>query len=338
MTMRRIALAFATVLALAPLAQANDGFMGLPAGGLTLQQSADIAMLEEDLYLALDEVRVAYKFRNESPNPVTAVVGFPMPGLPVAVNFDAETGYDLDKVTDLRLLDFETRVEGRVVQSKPTVRAFVFARNTDWSRQDRFRFANATDITAELTAAGMPLTFDAQAIRSAWARLPATKKADWLRRGIYARDAGSESPLWFLSTIFVRQQVFPPGRIVSVQHRYKPFPSGFVMSDNHFQYDRELLADNCIDQPTQRAMEQALRSGNGGIGKVLDYILTTANTWKGPIGRFRLTVNKGDSRNLVSFCASGVRKTGPTTFVVEASNFRPDRDLSVLVVQPNTNR
>jgi hypothetical protein len=338
MTMRRIALALATVLALAPLAQANDGFMGLPAGGLTLQQSADIAMLEEDLYLSLDEVRVAYKFRNESPNPVTAVVGFPMPGLPVAVNFDAETGYDLDKVTDLRLLDFETRVEGRVVQSKPTVRAFVFAPNTDWSRQDRFRFANATDMTAELTAAGMPLTFDAQAIRNAWARLPAAKKADWVRRGIYARDANGESPLWFLSTIFVRQQVFPPGRIVNVQHRYKPFPSGFVMSNNHFEYDREILADTCIDQPTRRAMEQALRSGNGGIGKVLDYILTTANTWKGPIRRFRLTVNKGDSRNLVSFCASGVRKTGPTTFVVEASNFRPDRDLSVLVVQPNNNR
>ncbi len=336
--MRRIALALATVLALAPLAQANDGFMGLPAGGLTLQQSADIAMLEEDLYLSLDEVRVAYKFRNESPNPVTAVVGFPMPGLPVAVNFDAETGYDLDKVTDLRLLDFETRVEGRVVQSKPTVRAFVFAPNTDWSRQDRFRFANATDMTAELTAAGMPLTFDAQAIRNAWARLPAAKKADWVRRGIYARDANGESPLWFLSTIFVRQQVFPPGRIVNVQHRYKPFPSGFVMSNNHFEYDREILADTCIDQPTRRAMEQALRSGNGGIGKVLDYILTTANTWKGPIRRFRLTVNKGDSRNLVSFCASGVRKTGPTTFVVEASNFRPDRDLSVLVVQPNNNR
>ncbi|MFN9357532.1 MAG: DUF4424 family protein, partial [Alphaproteobacteria bacterium] len=80
--MRHIALAFAAVLALAPLAQANDGFMGLPAGGLTLQQSADIAMLEEDLYLAMDEVRVAYRFRNESQAPVTAVVGFPMPALP----------------------------------------------------------------------------------------------------------------------------------------------------------------------------------------------------------------------------------------------------------------
>lgn len=336
--MRRLAHALALTFALAANAAANDGFMGLPAGGLTLQQSADIAMLEEDLYLAMDEVRVAYRFRNESPAPVTALVGFPMPGLPVSVNFDSETGYDLDEVRDLRLLDFETRVEGAVVKSSPTVRAFVFARDTDWSRQDRFRFANATDVTSELTSAGMPLTFDAAAIRTAWARLPAARKADWIRRGLFAREMGADTPQWFLSTVFVRQQVFPPGRIVNVQHRYKPYPSGFVMSPDHFKYAPELINDNCIDPPTRRAIEQALQRGSGGIGMVLDYILTTANTWKGPIRRFRLTVNKGNSANLVSFCASGVRKTGPTTFTVEATDYRPERDLSVLVVKPNTNR
>jgi hypothetical protein len=336
--MRRIVLALAASLALAAPAVANDGFMGLPAGGLTLQQSADIAMLEEDLYLAMDEVRVAYRFRNESPAPVTAVVGFPMPGLPVSVNFDADTGYDLGEVRDVKLLEFETRVEGSIVQSRPMVRAFVFPRNTDWSRQDRFRFANATDITAELTAAGMPLTFDAPAIRAAWARLPAPRKADWIRRGLYSPDRGMETPLWYLSTIFVRQQVFPPGRVVSVQHRYKPHPSGFVMSPDHFSYAPELITENCIDPTTRRAMEQALRRGSGGIGMVLDYVLTTANTWKGPIRRFRLTINKGDPGNLVSFCATGVRKTGPTTFTVEATDYRPDRDLSVLVLKSNSNR
>lgn len=336
--MRRIALALATSLALSAPAVANDGFMGLPAGGLTLQQSANIAMLEEDLYLALDQVRVDYRFLNESPNPVTAVIGFPMPGLPVSVNFDAETGYDLSEVRDVRLLEFETRVEGNLVQSRPVVRAFVFPRNTDWSKQDRFRFSNATDVTAELTAAGMPLNFDAAAIRSAWARLPAPRKADWIRRGLYSPDRGAQTPLWFLSTIFVRQQVFPPGRVVSVQHRYKPHPSGFVMSPDHFSFAPELITENCIDATTRRAMEQALRRGGGGIGMVLDYVLTTANTWKGPIRRFRLTINKGEPGNLVSFCATGVRKTGPTTFTVEATDYRPDRDLSILVLKSNSNR
>jgi hypothetical protein len=68
---------------------------------------------------------------------------------------------------------------------------------------------------------------------------------------------------------------------------------------------------------------------------VIDYVVTTANTWKGPIGRFRMTVDKGSTRNIVSFCGNGVRKTGPTTFSVEIRNFRPQREIKVLVVRPS---
>ena len=37
---------------------------------------------------------------------------------------------------------------------------------------------------------------------------------------------------------------------------------------------------------------------------------------------------------MISLCADGVKKTGPTTFVVEKTNYTPDRDLEVLVVVP----
>ena len=330
--MRRLLLA---LLLLATPAAANDGFMGLPAGGLTLQKSESISMLEEDLFLSLDEVRVDYRFRNDSTSPVTAQIGFPMPGLPVAVNFEADTGYDMSKVTDLELLKFETRVEGNRVSSRPVVRAYVFAQKNEWDKQDRFRFTNGTDITGELAGAGIPLTFDADAIKRAYARLPASRKADWERRGIYTKSSGYEAPGWFLSTIFVREQTFAPGRIVRVQHRYKPYPAGFVMVSNHFAYDRQLAQDACVDQPTERAIKRILTPQNGGSGHVIDYVVTTANTWKGPIGRFRMTVDKGSTRNIVSFCGNGVRKTGPTTFSVEIRNFRPQREIKVLVVRPS---
>ncbi|MEQ1752887.1 MAG: DUF4424 family protein [Micropepsaceae bacterium] len=315
------------------MASANDGFLGLPAGGLTLQKSADIVMVDEDLYLSLDQVRVNYQFRNVSAVPVTAQIGFPMPGLPVSVNFDGDTGYDIHDVKDLELLKFETRVEGQVVKSRPVVRAFIFPKNANWDHRDRFRFTDATDITGELRAAGFPLNFDARAIRAAYARLPAAVKADWSRRGMYSKEASFEQPEWFLSTIFVREQTFFPGRIVHVQHNYKPFPSGFVMVSNHFAYDRQLAIDTCVDAPTERAIKRILTPRNGGGGHVIDYVLTTANTWKGPIGHFRLTIDKGSPRNIVSFCGTGVRKTGATTFVVEARNFKPTQDIKVLIVQ-----
>jgi len=314
-------------------ALANDGFLGLPAGGLTLQQSADIRMLDEDLFLSLDEVRVNYQFRNDSDHPIKAWVGFPMPGLPVSVNFGGEDGYDIHDVKNLDLLKFETRIEGVVAPSRPYVRAFIYPRNTPWETRDRFRFTAAIDISAELTAARIPLNFDATAIKAAFARLPAAKQVDWKRRGLYSKDANFEQPEWWLSTIFVREQVFPPRRIVKVQHRYKPHPSGFIMMAEHLSYDPGLGKAACVDAPTHRAIKNVLR-GRGGSGHIIDYILTTANTWKGPIGHFRLTVDKGAARNIVSLCGDNVRKTSPRTFVLEANNFKPTHDIKVLIVKP----
>ena len=45
------------------------------------------------------------------------------------------------------------------------------------------------------------------------------------------------------------------------------------------------------------------------------------------------SVDKGEAGNLVSFCADGVRKIGPTQFEVRHTNFTPTRDLSVLILQ-----
>lgn len=332
--MRPFIAAFVLCFAVIAAADANDGFLGLPTGGLTLQQSADIAMLDEDLFLSLDEVRVNYQFRNDGWAPVKALVGFPMPGVPVSVNFGGEDGYDIHDVRDLDIVKFETRIEGVPVKSRPVVRAFLFPKNLPFERQDRFRFTDAIDISAELTSSGVPLNFDANAIRAAFARLPAAKQADWKRRGLYMKDANFEQPGWWLSTIFVREQVFPPRQVVRVQHRYKPIPSGFIMMGNHLSYDRELARAVCVDLPTERAITNALRPQQGGSGHVIDYILTTANSWKGPIGHFRMTVDKGNPRNIVSLCGNGVRKTGPTTFVLEANRFRPVQDVKILIVKP----
>ena len=76
--------------------------------------------------------------------------------------------------------------------------------------------------------------------------------------------------------------------------------------------------------------------GSYGTSWHISYVLRTANSWAGPIGKFTLTLDKGDPKNVISLCADGVKKTGPTTFVVEKTDYTPDRDLEVLVVQPMT--
>jgi len=63
-------------------------------------------------------------------------------------------------------------------------------------------------------------------------------------------------------------------------------------------------------------------------GYELKYVLTTAENWLGPIGKFKLTVDKTTPDALVSLCAQGIKKAGPTTFVLA------EEDLSVLFLEP----
>jgi len=63
--------------------------------------------------------------------------------------------------------------------------------------------------------------------------------------------------------------------------------------------------------------------------------LKTGGNWAtGTIGEFKLTVDKGNPKNLVSFCGENVRKTGPTIFEMTADNYYPSRDLEVLILVP----
>jgi Domain of unknown function (DUF4424) len=70
----------------------------------------------------------------------------------------------------------------------------------------------------------------------------------------------------------------------------------------------------------------------------LQYILTTGANWAGPIRDFRLVVDKGSADNLVSFCADGVRKIGPTQFEVRVHDFVPTSNLSILILSPGNVR
>jgi hypothetical protein len=47
-----------------------------------------------------------------------------------------------------------------------------------------------------------------------------------------------------------------------------------------------------------------------------------------------MVVDKGSPDAIVSFCGEGVRRISPTQFEVRHRNWRPDRDLAMLIVAP----
>ena len=68
----------------------------------------------------------------------------------------------------------------------------------------------------------------------------------------------------------------------------------------------------------------------------IQYILTTGGNWaNGSIGKFKLTVDKGNPKALISFCGDNVKKVGPTTFETTAQDFYPERDIDILLLEPS---
>ena len=130
-------------------------------------------------------------------------------------------------------------------------------------------------------------------------------------------------------------QDFPPGQAVVVEHAYTPVPTHTFFGK--YDLDAGHLRDEaCIDEHFAAGARRRMSGQEYEMlgATILRYILVTANNWRGPIGRFHLTVDKGSTDAIVSLCRDGIRKTGPTTFEWQARNYVPDRDLTLLFMAP----
>jgi hypothetical protein len=326
---RRLALAATALLGLAALqaAHANDSSAEKAAGGLVLRQARDIDMLSEDLFVSPALVRVHYVFRNRSPRPVTTIVAFPMPDRDLMYEMESEVSYPAD---------FHTLVEGRPVRMAV----------------ERKAMARGVDQSALLTRLHIPIMphgdLTAGNIADLIARLPRADQARLARLGLidaesFSIPAGQVIPAWTVRETWYWQQTFPAGRTLDVRHDYTPGVGGTAgvplasldyrngengrQEQAEFCTDREFLA--AIDRMSQRAERQ---QGNYPMETRLRYILTTGGNWRAPIGDFRMVVDKGRADAVMSFCGEGVTRISPTRFEVRHRNWRPDRDLAVLIV------
>lgn len=341
---------FITLLASLPAA-ANDGFGGLSATGLTFGQTEAVAMEEEALFIGIDKISVDYVFRNITDKNVTGEVIFPLPPVHVWSSYEAMMNLpeDLSKVD---LVDFSATVDGQPVQVtidriavQETNFDDVIVLATQYDSPGR-------DVTADLERFGIPMTLDWEIAREALLALPEDKRNEIAAAGLaeyYEGDAANGIPPdvwgnWSIVTRYHWTQTFPAGKVLRVSHAYTNRPSGglFYWTDPPEDYHLYLKDQYCIDDSTSKALVKTLQNpegddyGNFGTSWNIAYVLRTANSWAGPIGKFTLTLDKGAPENILSLCAEGVKKTGPTTFVIEKTNYTPDRDLEILVVQPMT--
>ncbi len=285
MTVRGLAplLLVAALLGPGP-ATANDssGFQG--TGGIELTQSAEIRMVSEDLRIGLDEIRVDYVFRNVGDRPVETLVAFPLPDLDLSRGLTAPNWAFPVAADDF--LGFKLWIDG-----KPLAPAL--------ERRAIYRGRDVTRTVADAGALGMtPWTdYDKQASTlapDALARLRA--------EGLIQPGEDENTPQWVLRTRYHWRQTFPPGQDVRVRHVYKPFVGGALLGDpttidgrtavgRYLGDDRAPGGDRyCLDTATRHALAAAAaRSPKTAMpfgAAEIEYILTTARNWRGPIGRF----------------------------------------------------
>lgn len=331
MPVRSMFAALALTVALPCAALANDTEAALGLGGLLFERNDQIVMESEDLFLSPDRVRVRYQYRNTGAKPVTILVAFPLPDVPL-------TGVDPDwegrAYPDWEQYGMKTRVDGVDVQLM----------RIDIPKLE------GKDISARLRTLGWPTRYwederFAQTLRT----MSADDKSEYVGEGLLTTDgmaAQEVRPAWTVSTSYVRTQTFAPGVPVTVEHSYYPQTGGTVTTgldrsarDESMAGPEGYEARFCVDQPFLRGYDRQRYRADGSINEAvfptetwLSYVLKTGANWKGPIKRFKLTVDKQDPRKLVSLCMDGLTKISPTRFEVVKTDFEPAQDIDVLFI------
>ena len=333
-TRRRAALlcsaALVVAMAASSAAFANDSSAELSVGGLVFTRSAEISVESEELTITPERVSVRYVFLNQTQNPVTLTIAFPLPD----IDLSEADNYAIPTSDPINFVAFETKADGKPVTFTINQRAFL----------------GEKDVSASVKAAGLPvLPIGSQANRVA--ELPKAARDRLIDEGLLI-PAGTDPKgqqlhggSWTVKTSVVRQQTFPAGKPLVVEHRYKT--SMGVSFDTVL---RKGLRDNAALEPevkrykTSYCIPDDLLRGIDRIAGVaeentaglrerrISYVLKTGANWLGPIKDFRLVIDKGKPDRLVSFCFDGVKKISPTAFEVRMKDFTPDRDLKILLI------
>lgn len=329
----RLALLLAGMLFAAASASANDTAAVLTTGGLEFIATQDIVMEREDLFVSTEEIRVVYRFRNEGEADQNILVAFPMPD--IVPNFFSPVAFPSGP--DDNLFAFETIFNGAPVAA--TLHEYAYAHGVD-----------RTKIIKQLGLPLVPITERASAATDA---LDEETRNRLLHLGLlwpdeYDVGEGWEKhyyPAWTYRATYTWEGNFPAGETVTVEHRYKPSVGGTVgvsfLGEPYEGYDRASAyrTKYCTDDAFLAAVRKTLPDpaeawGGPFYESWISYILSTGGNWSGgSIGTFRLVVDKGSPDNLVSFCGDDIKKIGPTTFEMVKTDFWPQRELDILILE-----
>ncbi|MBZ5504696.1 MAG: DUF4424 domain-containing protein [Acidobacteriia bacterium] len=334
--MRRYAMVAALFMCIAtwPAARANDSAASSAAGGIRLKREPRISMAKEKLTISTKKITVEYEFINESDQDITTEVAFPVP--PYRQNMSPQG--------DRTFSDFRLWVNGVLKKYKTESKATLNGKDCS---------ALLRKYRIDIASLGHYIDNDKEGPASRdFRNLSKPLQEELINAGFFDRE--NQFPEWSVEKTYHWQQTFPAHQVLHVRHEYEP-GIGFIMVDkdqantakpklapqnkdlagypSSDQFAYELHAA-CVDPKLREAITKSASKHGHVSMQWVDYILTTANSWKRPIKSFELIVEKSSrkdySTRFVSFCWDGrVERVEQNGFRATAIDFVPKADLHV---------
>jgi hypothetical protein len=298
---------------------ANDGFAALGVGGIALSKTDAIALKSEVLNISCDMITVNYEFLNESSQDVDAIIIFPLPPYPA---FPAQS----HQISHGEPSEFAITVNGKAVSFDTELKAIL----------------NGRDVTEELTALGITrkqiahFPFDLSNLENDRNLPIPQKQIDTLTQKGLVVDG---YPVWDIHVRYVWKQKFPAKDIVHVDHKYRPFIAEGTLAGypGHVKSTDYCLTDDQIRRLDKlSSVDTNLNIFQQVPGSNLEYILTTANTWKDGIRDFKLSIHAKAEDEIIATCFPAIlKKVSATTYEAQIDNFQPKTELRVFYGNAN---
>ncbi|MDN5926987.1 MAG: DUF4424 domain-containing protein [Hyphomicrobiales bacterium] len=310
------AICFAVALAATPaLAQDEGRGIGYVATGPIFDLPSGMSVERLEMYVSIRSVRLAYVFKSAKRQSVH--FSFALPEMPVDAGpdivgteaGDEAAGFTAD-IEPVNYLSLSVQVNGRKLALGGHGRALY----------------EGKDVTRRLLDAGVPLLYD-PAGDAPWLKLPPEVQATLKADGLLSLDAAN----WTYQADFAWDQTFEPGE-TRVEVSYAPLAD--YWSDINLDDFPEIATDGsatqayCIDDAVRRAF---LSGEHYYELYTVTHLAAPAGGWRGPVGHYRLIVDKLHPADLVAFCPLAARKTSPTRFEWTATDYTPGDAVGMLL-------
>jgi hypothetical protein len=309
----------------APSLKADDGAASIAAGGIVMIREPRITMHKEVLKISEGLVSVDYEFRNDTDGDVTTEVAFPVPAYSLA--------WDERSIKEQGFDDFKLTVGGHPTHFEIEVKAKLKGR----------------DVSAILHRYGINIeTFGHFDEKSHWARdvrrLTKAQRAALVKGGLLEYEDDQDEAKWTVEKKYYWKQMFPAHSVVQISHTYKPVVgnSNTIGLGSTPKEDSFEAKSVCIDPSLRKQLLKLAANPENEVSiDYVDFILTTANTWKTPIEDFTLIIERphlnimqGDRKikgeTFVSFCWDGpVTKIDADHFSAHIDNFIPKNEIRI---------